>query len=121
MSLTKKTKRIYLDSSREDWVDVRSLSIGELREFRQAVAKVEPLAGEEQTEAQGYELSRLVLEHCIVAWSDEEPVTPEHIARLPYAFTFRLTEAAGLTDKRDEDIPLESGSLSSVSSIQTEE
>lgn len=122
MGLLERTKRVYFeDGSTENWVDVRPLSIGELRDFRQRVAGVVPLTGEEEAEAQGYELSRLVLGACIVAWSDEAPLTEVNIARLPYEFTFKLTDAAGLGGKKDEEVPLPTGSDSSVSSPEKTE
>jgi len=113
MGLIDRTTRVTFSGDGDDWVDVRPLSLGELRSFRQASGLVEPGAGEEPLEAQGYEFSRLVLETCIVAWSDDAPVTPENIQKLPYEFTFKLTAAAGI--RGDQDAPLTDGSSSSDS------
>lgn len=104
MSLLNQTKRVEFDGS--EWVEVRPLSIGALRAMRQAVAAIEPAPGEEKEEAQGFELSKLALEACIVAWSDPEPVTPENIAKLPYTMTFQITAAIGLGE---QEVPLPSG------------
>jgi len=104
VSLLSQTKRIELEGG--DWVEVRPLTVGELRTMRRAVASVEPALGEEKDEAQGFELSKLALEACIVAWSDPEPVSPENIEKLPYDISFKLTEAIGLGGS---DLPLASG------------
>jgi hypothetical protein len=122
MGLLDRTKRVYIeDGQTKDWVDIRPLAIGELRDFRQKVAGVVPMPGEEEVEAQGYELSRLVLGACITAWSDKADLTDANIARLPYEFTFKLTDAAGLTSRKDEEVPLPSGSPSNVSSLEKTE
>jgi hypothetical protein len=122
MGLLDRTKRVYIeDGDTTDWVDVRPMSIGELRDFRQKVAGVVPMPGEEEAETQGYELSRLVLGACITAWSDKAEVSDVNIARLPYEFTFKLTEAAGLGSKKDEEVPLPAGSTSSVSLVENAE
>lgn len=123
MSLLEHGTRVYLDETGEDksdWVEVRQLSIGELRDFRQRVRQVEPGPGEDPEEAQGYELSRLVLESCVFAWSEDAPVTPTNVARLPYMLTFRLTTAAGLGGAEAEP-PLPTGSISSDSSAGSQE
>jgi hypothetical protein len=118
MGLLDRTKRVYIDGPDSDWVDMRPLSLGELRSFRHKAASVETVPGEEEAESQGYELSRLVLGACITAWSDEAKITPTNIERLPYEFTFKLTQAAGLGGKKgdDEEVPLPTGSDSSASS-----
>jgi len=111
MGLLNQTKRIELEGG--EWVEVRPLTIGALRAMRRASSQVEVLPGEEADEVQGFELSKLALEACIVAWSDEAPVTPENIAELPYAIMFQLTGALGLGD---DSRPLPSGESSTDSS-----
>lgn len=110
MGLLNQTKRVELDGG--EWVDVRPLSIGALRAMRRASAAVEPGPGEEKDEAQGFELSRLALESCIVAWSDEAPVTPANIEELPYNVMFKITAAIGLGE---EPTPLPIGPPSTES------
>lgn len=126
MGLLDDTTRVYLyGPDSKDWVDVRQLSIGELRTFRQRVYGIEPEPGEGKEEAQGYELSRLVLEACIAGWSDEAPVTPQNIARLPYKFTFKITSAAGLGGDEeavgDGPLPVPTGLPTNASSAGSEE
>ena len=110
MGLLDQTKRVDLDGG--EWVEVRPLSIGALRAMRQAVAAIQPSPGEEKEEAQGYELSKLALEACIVAWSDAAPVTPENIAELPYTLMFKITAAIGLGE---QEAPLSTGPTSTDS------
>lgn len=110
MSLLNRTKRVKLENG--DWIDVRPLTIGGLRAMRQAAAAVEVPPGEEKEEAQGFELSRLALESCIVAWSDDAPVNPDNIANLPYDIMFELTAAIGLGG---QERPLASGTTSTES------
>ena len=111
MGLLNQKKRVDLPDG--EWVDVRPLSIGALRQMRQAVASIEPAEGEEKEEAQGFELTRLALEMCIVAWSDEAPVTPENIKELPYELTFQIAAAVGIGEK---ERPLPSGPSSDATS-----
>lgn len=121
MSLLEHGKRVYLDESgvdKSDWVEVRQLSFAEVRIFRQIVREVEALPGEETSEAEGYEMARVVCEKCIIAWSEEADITPENLARLPFKLAVRVTEEAGLGDAGEEP-PLPSGSTSSVSSAET--
>ena len=110
MGLLNQTKRVELEGG--EWVDVRPLSIGGLRAMRQAAAKVEVPPGEEKDEAQGFELSRLALESCIVGWSDEAPVSPENIDKLPYNVMFKITAAIGLGEP---EAPLATGPTSTES------
>jgi len=110
MGLLNQTKKVELEDG--EWVMVRPLSIGALRAMRQAVATIEAPTGEEKDEAQGFELSKLALEACIVAWSDEAPVNPENIQQLPYNLTFKLTAAIGLGE---QERPLDTGQTSTES------
>jgi hypothetical protein len=115
MGLRDHRTRVYLDESNKDeWVEVRPLRIGELKEFRRTSAQMQAEGGMGEEEIQGYELSRLVLEACVVAWSDDDEPTPETIAELPYKMTFKLTKAAGLGSDESEETPLPDGSPSSA-------
>lgn len=111
MGLLNQTKRVELEGG--EWVEVRTLSIGALREMRQKSANVIAAPGESEDEAQGFELSKLALEACIVAWSDEAPVNAENIQKLPYNLMFKLTAAIGLGS---EERPLASGPSSTDTS-----
>lgn len=131
MGLLDHAKRVYLDptgQNKEDWVDVRQLSLAELRSCRRQATNVEPQPGEEKIEAQGFELTRLALELCVVGWSDENtPVNPENIGRLPYELGFRAAAAAGLGSEplSDEDeeagVPLPATSPTNASSPENPE
>jgi len=105
MGLLNQKKRVDLGEG--EWVDVRPLSLVALRRLRAEVASVKP-DGEDQSieEAQGFALTQRALEACIVAWSDEEPVSPENISQLPYEMTFEIAAAVGLGDR---ERPLKSG------------
>jgi len=105
MGLLNQKKRVDLEDN--EWVDVRPLSIGALREMRRKAASIEPVEGEEKEEAQGFALTQMALEACIVAWSDEAPVTPDNISELPYEMTFEIAAAVGIGEK---ERPLPSGS-----------
>jgi len=110
MGLLNQTKKVELGGG--EWVEVKPLSIGALRAMRQMVAHIEAPTGEEKDEAQGFELSKLALEACIVAWSDEAPVTPANISELPYSLVFKITEAIGLGG---QESPLATGPTSTES------
>ena len=116
MGLRDHRTRVYLDESNQDeWVEVRPLRIGELKQFRKQSAEMQAEGGMDAEEIQGYELSRLVLEACVVGWSDPDEPTPATIAELPYKMTFKLTRAAGLGSDDSEEAPLAGGSTSSDS------
>lgn len=110
MGLLNQTKRVDLGDG--EWVDVRPLSIGALRTMRQRAASVVVPEGEEKDEAQGFELSKLALQECIVAWSDDAPVTPDNIEKLPYTLMFKITAAIGLGEP---EAPLPTGPTSTES------
>lgn len=110
MALLDQTKRVELDGG--EWVDVRQLSVGALRTMRRTVAQMTVQPGEDEAEVQGFELTRLALEACIVAWSDPAPVTPENIDKLPYKVIFDLTRAVGLGE---DNPPLSTGPTSTAS------
>lgn len=116
MALLHQIKRVDLGDG--EWVDVRPLSVRALREMRKAVGEIEERPGETKEEAQGFELTRLALEATIVAWSDDDPVTPENIGELPYKVTFDIANAIGLGE---EERPLPSGSGSTDISEESRE
>lgn len=107
MSLLDQTTRADLGDG--EWVELRSLSVGELRQMKAEALAITPLEGEETVEAQGYELTQMALEKCIVSWSDPSEPTPENIARLPYKITMKIADAIGLGG---EEVPLADGSPS---------
>lgn len=102
------TTRVILGSD-DQWVDVKPLTVDELRSMRAVGFAAEMLPGEEKLEAQGFEVTKAALNKCITAWSDDAPVSPENIARLPYKMTLKIAQAVGLGD---EEVPLEDGSAS---------
>jgi hypothetical protein len=111
MGLLNQRKRVDLGDG--EWVEVRPLSLEVLRTMRQKVAGVEPAPGEEKEEVQGFALTQMALEACIVAWSDEAPVTPDNIKQLPYEMTFTIAGEVGVGEKQR---PLPTGSPSSDTS-----
>lgn len=117
MALLHKTKRVDLGDG--EWVDVRPMSVKEMREMRLKVAGIAHNEVETKEEAQGYELTRLALLATIVAWSDDDPVNAENIDRLPFSVTLQIANALGLGE---EERPLPSGAPSPASSeASTEE
>ena len=108
MGLLHQTRRIDLGDG--EWAEVRPLSVKALRALRQRASTVEAGPGESESEAQGYELTRLVLEATVVGWSDEAEVTPDNIALLPYSAAFKLSRAV----LGDEATPLQDGSPSTA-------
>lgn len=103
MSLHDQKKRVEFG---EDWVDVRKLSVDEIREARAAVQSIEPLPGEELLEAQGIALLQRVLRQAVIAWSDDMPINEATIKSLPYDVTLGLQDAVGLGDR---EAPLATG------------
>jgi hypothetical protein len=116
MGLLNQRKRVDLGDG--EWVEVRPLSLEALRTMRQKVAGVEPAPGEEKEEVQGFALTQMALEACIVAWSDEAPVTPDNIKQLPYEMTFIIAGEVGVGEKQR---PLPTGSPSSDTSEEPRE
>jgi len=111
MGLLNQRKRVDLGDG--EWVEVRPLSLEALRTMRQKVAGVESAPGEEKAEVQGFALTQMALESCIVAWSDEAPVTPDNIKQLPYEMTFTIAAEVGVGEK---ERPLSSGPSSTATS-----
>ena len=107
MALLSQIKRVELGDN--EWVDVKKLSVGELRRMRAEAKK----AGEgvddkdDRNEAEGERLSDIALEASIKGWSDDSPITPETIRNIPYDAVPAILEALGLG--ADKEAPLPSG------------
>lgn len=112
MGLLNQKKRVDLGEG--EWVEVRPLSLVALQRLRVEVASIQAINDEEsREEAQGFAMTQKALELCIVAWSDEAPVTPENISQLPYEMTFKIAAEVGLGEK---ERPLASGPSSTATS-----
>jgi hypothetical protein len=91
-----------LAGSEGQWVDVRQLSMAEIRKSKAASNDVEPMAGEEKDEAAGYAVAASILEKSIVAWSDDADVSAENIGALPYKVAMWLSGEILGGDEKDE-------------------
>ena len=112
MGLLNQKKRVDLGEG--EWVEVRPLSLAALRRLRTEVASVQPgNEDESREEAQGFAMTQMALEQCIVAWSDEAQVSPEAIGQLPYELTFQIAAEIGLGEK---ERPLATGQPSTATS-----
>jgi hypothetical protein len=94
-----------VQTSGEDWIDIRPLTVAESREFD---AKAREVTDTE--EAANLRID-LVLSH-IVAWSDDVPVSEEQARELDIALVWRLFER--LTGMEDAEVPLPTGSDSTA-------
>lgn len=106
---------LRIDLGDGEWIDVRRLTSDEFREMQKTAALAEPeFEGDDKETAGNFTLLREMRE-LIVAWSDEAPVTPENIARLPFDVNTKL--AAGIGGGA-ESVPLPTGSPSTDSSTE---
>lgn len=112
MGLLNQKKRVDLGEG--EWVEVRPLSLIALRRLRAEVASVQASSDDEsREEAQGFAMTQMALEQCIVAWSDEAPLNPENVSQLPYELTFKIAAEIGLGEK---ERPLATGPASTDTS-----
>ena len=72
-----------IDVGGDEWIDIKRISADEFRALQEEASKVKPaFEGDDQDTAENFEILRAIRER-IVAWSDDAPVTPENIKRLP--------------------------------------
>jgi len=115
MGILDRTKRVDLGGG--EWADIRPLSVAEGRALDVKARKVRPEDGESETEAQIY-FRLAVARERIVAWSDEAPVTPKNTARLSIELNERIWNAL---INEDDELPLPTGSPSTVTSEESAE
>jgi hypothetical protein len=112
MALLSQIKRVDLGD--DEWVDVKKLSVGEIRRMRSESRLVVPEEGEDKDEAEGKRLSDIALGAAIQGWSDDAPVNAENISKLPYDSVPTILDALGLG--ADKEVPLPTGSPSTDTS-----
>jgi hypothetical protein len=117
MALLSQIKRVDLGDG--EWVDVKKLSVGEIRRMRSESRNVVPEPGEDKDEAEGKALSDIALQAAIKGWSDPTPINPESVSDLPYDCVPKILDALGLGS--DKETPLPTGSPSSDTSQETSE
>jgi len=119
MALLSQIKRVDLGD--DEWVDVKKLSVGELRRMRAEARKAgEGIEDKElASEMEGERLSDIALEASIQGWSDETPINSETIKSIPYDAVPAILEALGLGG--DKEAPLPTGSPSTDFSSETAE
>jgi hypothetical protein len=106
-----RVKRV--DTGDGDWIDLRPLSVEEARAMQKAAREAKVEDGESQDEAAGYALLAAVRER-IVAWSDDVPVSPENVVRLPVDLNTQIMHAL----LEVSDLPLLTGSPSTDTSTE---
>lgn len=105
--------RIEVD--KDEWVDVKRISANEFRKLQEEAAKAEPeFEGDDKDTAENFKILKDI-RSLIVAWSDEAPVTPENIERLPLDINNTLVRQLGVGVSGM--IPLPSTSTWSESSL----
>jgi hypothetical protein len=117
MALLSQIKRVDLGDG--EWVDVKKLSVGEIRKMRSESRLVVPEEGEEKDEAEGKRLSDIALNAAIKRWSDETPITAETISDIPYDAVPKILDALGLGS--GDEAPLPTGPPSTDSSSKSQE
>lgn len=85
--------RVKVDE--DEWIDIKRISAKEFREMQKAAAKAKPeFDGDDKDTAENFWILKAVRE-LIVAWSDEAPLTPENIERLPLDINTLLVRQLG--------------------------
>ena len=79
----------------DEWIDIKRVSASEFRVMQEEAAKVEPeFVGDAKEAAENFHILKQV-RNLIVAWSDEAPLTPENIERLPLDINTMLAQQLG--------------------------
>jgi hypothetical protein len=103
----------------DEWIDVKRVSAAEFRVMQEDAAKAEPeFEGDNKEAAENFYILKQVRE-LIVAWSDEAPLTPENLERLPLDINTMLAQNIGAG--ASGMVPLPSGSTWNESSLDDEE
>lgn len=80
---------------KDDWIDIKRISAAEFRKMQAEAAKAEPeFEGDDKETAENFWILKAV-RSLIIAWSDEAPVTPENIERLPLDINTLLVQQLG--------------------------
>jgi hypothetical protein len=79
----------------DEWIDVKRVSAVEFREMQKEAATAEPeFEGDDKDTAENFHILRQI-RGLIVAWSDEAPLTPENLERLPLDINTMLVQQIG--------------------------
>jgi len=79
----------------DEWIDVKRISAAEFRTLQEEAAKAEPeFEGDDKDTAENFQILKAIRSR-ILAWSDEAPVTPENIERLPLDINTLLVQQIG--------------------------
>lgn len=112
-------KPMRIDVGEDEWIDVKRISSTEFRQMQAEAAKAEPeFEGDDKETAENFQILRAIRER-IVAWSDDAPVTPENLERLPLDINTRLVQQIGVGVSGA--VPLPSTSTWSESSLDETE
>jgi hypothetical protein len=85
--------RVKVDE--DEWIDVKRVSANEFRAMQAEAAKAKPeFDGDDKDTAENFWILKAV-RNLIVAWSDEAPLTPENIERLPLDINTLLVRQIG--------------------------
>ena len=86
---------LRVEVSGGEWIDVKRISASEFRAMQAEAAKAQPeFKGDDKDTAENFWILKAVRE-LIIAWSDEAPVTPENIERLPLDINTLLVRQIG--------------------------
>lgn len=79
----------------DEWIDMKRVSANEFRKMQEEAAKAEPeFEGDDKETAENFHILKQV-RGLIIAWSDEAPLTPENIERLPVEINTLLVQQIG--------------------------
>jgi len=79
----------------DEWIDVKRISATEFRDLQKEAAKAEPeFAGDDKDTAENFQILKAIRKR-ILAWSDDTPVSPEAIERLPLDINTLLVQQIG--------------------------
>ena len=86
---------LHVEVDKGEWIDIKRVSATEFREMQAEAAKAKPeFEGDDKDTAENFWILKAV-RALIVAWSDEAPLTPENIERLPLDINTLLVRQIG--------------------------
>lgn len=102
----------HVDLGEGDWIELRPVSADELVAM-QKKSRAAAKGGDDSASDEGFAMLAAVRAR-IVAWSDDDPLTPKNLAEIPVEINQKLLHAL----IGDDDLPLTLGSPSTATSTE---
>jgi len=90
MGILNRVKRV--DVGDGDWIDVRVLSVEEVRTMQRNARATKAVGGEEKPESEGFAMLAAARKR-IVGWSDEAKVTPANVDQISVDMNTKVLQA----------------------------